>query len=132
MTRFLKLSTLGPAAQWAVRRALLLELALATLIAVFGFGAFGFDEAWYHALLPATQLPGIWLLTELGLCCGFANGLVISDVILNRYGGLTPVGVPLLFGANVGVLSLLLTLARLASLRWRSRSAAASALGRAG
>ena len=92
---------------WGMRRAIQVELLLALLIAVFGFGSFGFESAWYHEVLPATQLPGTLLLSELGLCCGYANGLVIADEIGNRYGGLTLIGVPLLAAANVIALSLL-------------------------
>jgi hypothetical protein len=104
--------------QWG----LLYQTACAVAILVFGFGS-PFDlgpSPWYFEILPATQLPGILLLTRLGLCCGFASHLVISDVIMDRWGGLTPVGVPILFAANTLVVSLVLFLVIVLWLRWRS------------
>ena len=93
-----------------LRRALLYETVCAVAILIFGFGP-PFDlgpSPWYFEILPVTQLPGILLLTRLGLCCGFASHLVISDVIMDRWGGLTPLGVPILFVANTLVVTLVL------------------------
>ena len=95
-----------------VRWALLYETACAVAILTFGFGPpFSLDSTpWYFEVLPATQLPGIVLLTRLGLCCGFASHLVISDAIMDRWGGLTPLGIPILFAANTLVVALVLSL----------------------
>ena len=93
-----------------LRWALLYETVCAVAILIFGFGP-PFDlgpSPWYFAILPVTQLPGILLITRLGLCCGFASHLVISDVIMDRWGGLTPLGVPILFVANTLVVTLVL------------------------
>ena len=98
-----------------LRWALLYETVCAVAILIFGFGP-PFDlgpSPWYFEILPATQVPGILLLTRLGLCCGFASHLVKSDVIMDRWGGLTPMGVPLLFLANTLVVTLALLAVRL-------------------
>jgi hypothetical protein len=92
------------------RRALLYETVCTVAILIFGFGP-PFDvgpSPWYFEILPASQLPGIVLLTRLGLCCGFASPLVISDAIMDRWGGLTPVGAPILFMANALAIALIL------------------------
>jgi hypothetical protein len=95
-----------------LRGALLYETVCAAAILIFGFGP-PFDPGpspWYFEILPATQLPGILLLTRLGLCCGFASHLVISDAIMDRWGGLTPIGVPILFVANTLAVTLIVFL----------------------
>ncbi|HEY7768355.1 hypothetical protein [Longimicrobium sp.] len=95
------------------------EVVLMTSIAIWGFG--GWQAEWYRDVLAATQAPGIALLTDMGLCCGYFNSLVISDVWGPHWNGLTRVGIPILVVANtVG----LLVLARLiqAGARLASRS----------
>ena len=103
------------------------EVLCALLIALFGFGsASANDESWYHLLLPATQLPAILALSSVGLCCGFGNGLLISDLISNRWGGLTAVGAPVIFVVNLGLLTGLLAAAHY----WRARARRASGMER--
>ena len=109
-------SAIIPALRWALARALGVEVVLALLVAAFGFGGPIFDPPWYSQVLPATQLPGILLLERLGFCCGYMNGLVLSDEMIGRWGGLTTVGAPILFAANTAVLAMLLWAGRLG---WR-------------
>jgi hypothetical protein len=81
------------------------EVALMISIAIWGFG--GWQSEWYQDVLAATQSPGIALLTDMGLCCGYDNGLVISDWVGPHWNGLTPAGIPILVVANtVGLLVL--------------------------
>ena len=102
------------------------EVLCALLIAVFGFGSSrALDESWYHMLLPATQMPAILVLSSIGLCCGFGNGLLISDLISNRWGGLTAVGAPVIFIVNLG----LLTCSLAAAHYWRARARRTSGIG---
>ncbi len=84
------------------------EVALMISIAIWGFG--GWQSEWYQNVLAATQSPGIALLTDMGLCCGYYNGLVITDVWGPHWNGLTQVGIPILVAANTAGL---LVLARL-------------------
>ena len=64
---------------------------------ILDFGMASSPASW---VLAATQLPGVMLLTELGWCCGVGGGFVISDDVVNRWGGLTPAGAPVLAVAN--------------------------------
>ena len=73
-------------------RTIAAQATLWLLIGLLGFG----DERWYHVALGVTQLPGVILLSEIGWCCGIGGGFVISDVIVNRWGGLTAAGAPVL------------------------------------
>jgi hypothetical protein len=84
------------------------EVALMISIAIWGLG--GWQAEWYQDALAATQSPGIALLTDMGLCCGYYNSLVISDVWGPHWNGLTQVGIPILVVANTAGL---LVLARL-------------------
>jgi hypothetical protein len=84
------------------------EGALMISIAIWGFG--GWQSEWYQDVLAAMQSPGIAILTDMGLCCGYYNGLVITDVWGPHWGGLTQVGIPILVVANTAGL---LVLARL-------------------
>lgn len=84
------------------------EVALMISIAIWGFG--GWQSEWYQDVLAMTQSPGIALLTDMGLCCGYFNSLVISDVMGPHWSGLTQVGIPILVVANTAGL---LVLARL-------------------
>lgn len=74
------------------------EVVLMTSIAIWGFG--GWQSEWYQDVLAMTQSPGIALLTDMGLCCGYYNGLVITDVWGPHWNGLTQVGIPILVVAN--------------------------------
>jgi hypothetical protein len=91
---------------WGFKRALLFEIMCAVLIALIGFG--GLDPPWYRIALLATQVPAMFVLGLVGLCCGWANGLLIGDVFYNRWGGLTPIGAPVIFVANVLVVGAIL------------------------
>lgn len=82
------------------------------LIGLFGFGAYpGAPVLGY--VLAASQVFGIDVLARLGWCCGLGGGFVISDVALNRWGGLSLAGAPVLFLANGIVLLVLLVALRL-------------------
>jgi hypothetical protein len=91
---------------------------LMALVAVFGLGAFG--ARWYQDALLLAHTPGILLLTSMGFCCGYRNGLVLSDVLDPHWGGLTPLGIPILTTANAAGLLLLLLLVRRTWYAWRS------------
>lgn len=84
------------------------EVALMISIAIWGFG--GWQSEWYQDVLAMTQSPGIAVLMDMGLCCGYDNGLVISDWVSPHWSGLTQVGIPILVVANTAGL---LVLARL-------------------
>lgn len=81
------------------------EAALMISIAIWGFG--GWQSEWYQDVLAMTQLPGIALLTDMGLCCGYYNGLVITDVWGPHWNGLTRRGIPILVVANTAGLLVL-------------------------
>lgn len=88
--------------------ALGLELVLMALIARFGVG--GFSGSWYQTVLGLTQIPGANLLSQLGMCCGYENETIISDVIDPHWGGITRHGIPTLVAANtVGMLAVFAT-----------------------
>jgi hypothetical protein len=107
------------------------EVALMISIAIWGFG--GWQSEWYQDALAATQTPGIALLTDMGLCCGYFNSLVISDVWAPHWNGLRRVGIPILVVANTAGL---LVLARLiqagARLARRAAGAGSSNVAAAG
>ena len=86
------------------------------LIAIIGFNTSPLTTA-----LAATQIPGLLLLEQLGWCCGFGGGFVITDVVVNRWGGLTSAGAPLLALANTLVLALVLLPAAILWSHTRSR-----------
>lgn len=66
--------------------------------------------------------PGIRVLRAMGLCCGVGNSLVISDGGGSRhFGGLTPVGIPILAIANA--LTMVLVVEPAASLAAAVRAA---------
>ena len=109
----MKRESISTAILWAGTRALIAEMVLAVLVAIFGFGGSVMDTRWYELVLPTTQAPGIALLATLGLCCGFRNGLVISDVIVGRWGGLTTAGMPILFVANTLMFAAILLVGRI-------------------
>ena len=80
---------------------------------------------WFH-------LPGAGLLGQLGLCCGYVNGLVITDSYLNGHAPMTLLGVTLLALANIPawaafaiVVLILGRWIRELSSRFRNRAAAA-------
>jgi hypothetical protein len=81
------------------------------LIGIFGFADYP-GAPILRNVLAATQVLGLHVLAGLGWCCGFGGGFVISDVALNRWGGLTMAGAPVLFVANGIVLFILLVLLR--------------------
>lgn len=86
--------------------ALGIELVLMALIARFGIG--GFSGYWYQEALGLSQLPGEIVLTQMGMCCGYENETLISDVIGPHWGGITRQGIPALVAANaLGMLPLL-------------------------
>lgn len=47
------------------------------LIAVFGFA-----KSVPSSFLALTQMPGVFLLSEIGWCCGVGGGFVLPGVIL--------------------------------------------------
>ena len=86
--------------------AFVVEAALMISIAIWGFGGWWQSE-WYQDVLAMTQSPGVALLTDMGLCCGYFNGLVITDVMGPHWNGLTQVGIPILVVANTAGLLVL-------------------------
>jgi hypothetical protein len=86
--------------------ALAIELLLMALIAVFGVG--GFSGDWYQDVLRLSQMPGETILDGMGMCCGYENETIISDVIDPHWGGITRHGMPTLVAANtLGVMPVL-------------------------
>jgi hypothetical protein len=75
-----------------------LEAVIFLMIAKFGLGAF--QPSHLQISLLMSQLPAIWLLQKLGWCCGYSGGLVLTDSLDLHWGGLTPLGVPILFITN--------------------------------
>jgi hypothetical protein len=92
---------MSSSARRALRWTLVVQGACWALIALFGFGESDGPLGVVQLALAATQLPGIVALTAAGWCCGFGGGFVISDVVTNRYGGLTLLGAPTLLAANL-------------------------------
>ena len=71
---------------------------MALLLAV----GFPTDESgtWVQWIAAGFHIPGIAVLTQFGLCCGFGNALVISDAITGPVHRPTMIGVPILLVAN--------------------------------
>lgn len=99
-------------------------IVLMGLITVFGLGGL-FSREWYQVALYSTQLPGIALLRQMGLCCGYDNPAVISDVVDLHWGGLTRIGIPILILSNAIGILLLTLLTRSVWHRLRARVRAA-------
>ncbi|HEY7682197.1 MAG TPA: hypothetical protein VH879_06105 [Gemmatimonadales bacterium] len=61
------------------------EILLAAFIYVRGFPYFGSElvsnAPLWEIPLALVHLPGIQLLSMIGLCCGFRNGLVLTHVV---------------------------------------------------
>ena len=93
------------------------------LIAAFGFATS--PPSW---ALAATQTPGVLLLSELGWCCGTGGGFVNSDAILDRWGGPSAAGAPVLAAANTVVLLALVVPAAALIARGRRRAASGRVL----
>lgn len=98
----------------------LAEVLLLLGIAVLGYPGFG-EAPRYQEALRASQQPGILLLQAVGLCCGYANSLVLTDVLGPHWGALEPDGPPYLAAANSLALSAMLILPVHA---WRRRAGA--------
>jgi len=124
-----RLPIVGPLLRRASFYALVFECGASILVALLGFGG-PFNGRWYQNLLPLTQLPGVFILDRWGLCCGYRNGLVISDDLSGRWSGLQPRGMPILFVANVVGLTLVLfvTLLALRAIATRRRPSGAPAV----
>jgi hypothetical protein len=99
----------GTCARWSLaRRVAYVEIALLGGILWFGLRDV---HAWPSTILLGLHLPATALLTHMGLCCGFATSLVISDFWFGRLGPVTPIGLPILGLANfVGMIGLLAAL----------------------
>lgn len=113
--------------------ALAAEAALMGLIAWLGVGGMGGPHSWYQLALGLSQAPGEVLLTQMGMCCGYENETIISDVIDPHWGGITRNGIPVLVVANALGLAAVFAAARALLLRVRqhrrpSRDTAASAV----
>lgn len=88
--------------------ALGVELVLMGLIAWLGVGSFFGSRPWYQILLDVSQSPGGTILTQMGMCCGYENETIISDVIRPHWGTITRHGIPALVTANaLGLVPLL-------------------------
>ena len=101
---------IAPGTSRAIAVAVAAEVALMALILVVGLESA--DHVWYKAvLLEYAHLPGIYVLSAMGLCCGFFNDLVLTDAPWGHLGPLTAVGVPMLAAANaLGLVLLALAL----------------------
>jgi hypothetical protein len=113
-----------------LRRALLLALAiefpLALLLQVWGIPS-PFHHDAIGEVLAATHAPGIALLEVLGLCCGYLNSLVISDVWVGPVQRPSLLGFALLVGANLLVLAGVIFLVLLGRRGFRRGTDAAAA-----
>jgi hypothetical protein len=108
--------------------ALGVELVLMALIARFGVG--GFSGYWYQTVLGLTQVPGEIILTQMGMCCGYENETIISDVIGPHWGAITQQGIPVLVAANaLGLVPLLSLIRALLARRSGVRGAAPAVAG---
>ena len=96
------------------------EVLLLLGIVVLGYPGFG-EAPWYQEALRTSQQPGILLVQAVGLCCGYSNSLILTDVLGPHWGALEPDGLPYLAAANVLVVSAILILPVHA---WRRRSGA--------
>ena len=90
--------------------AAVIEVPLSILLVVCGI-----PSPLSRQLLPRAvefaHLPGILLLERIGLCCGYANSLVISDAWSGPVQHPSAVGVVLLSAANLVILGGLVFLA---------------------
>ena len=86
--------------------AVAIEATLLACIAYFGLG--GFEQSNTQLALLISQLPATTVLVLMGWCCGVNGGLVFTDVIDPHWGGLTPIGIPILFVTNSGAIALVL------------------------
>jgi hypothetical protein len=87
-----------------------LQAVVFLMIAGFGLGSLGTRA--FQAFLLLTQLPAITLLRQMGWCCGVSGGLVLTDVIDPHWGGLTAIGIPILFIVNTTAVAAVLMLGR--------------------
>ncbi|WP_420124873.1 hypothetical protein [Longimicrobium sp.] len=108
---------------WAA--AFAVELVLMALIARFGVGSPFGGNPWFQDVLSFSQVPGEMILTQMGMCCGYANHTIISDWFTPHWGGITRDGIPVLVTANALGLVPLFSLIR-AALARRSRARGAA------
>lgn len=94
------------------KQAAVLEIGLMALI-----GMLGMNDNWYQLAALTPHLPAVLILSRMGVCCGFASHLVISDAGMSYWGGLTLAGVPMLMIANFAALVPFLMLIRFARRR---------------
>ena len=98
--------------------AAVIEAALLACIAYFGLGSF--EQSKIQTALLISQLPAAAVLSPMGWCCGVNGGLVFTDAVDPHWGGLTRIGIPILFVTNSGVIALvLLAVHSLATRAWR-------------
>jgi hypothetical protein len=107
--------------------AVAVEVVLIALIASLGYGHFWGDRTWYHALLQGSQLPGMTVLEQMEMCCGYENHNIITDGLVDHWGPITLHGLPVLVTANaLGILPLLLLARSLLRRGFGARRAAAA------
>jgi hypothetical protein len=80
------------------------QLVLAALVFARGFPYFGSSliasASLWELPVAAFHLPGIQLLSAVGLCCGFANGLVLKHTIVGGHIPMRVAGTTILATTN--------------------------------
>jgi hypothetical protein len=101
------------------------QIALAILLLARGFPYFGSSLVASAPLweLPVAgfHLPGIEALSAVGLCCGFANGLVLKHSVIGGHIPMRLTGTALLAAANWACWTVMLLTWHWARAAWRSR-----------
>lgn len=99
--------------------ALAVELVLIAAVAVVGYGPWFGERPWHHTVLQRSQVPGMILLTQMGMCCGYENHTIISDGLDLHWGPITLNGLPTLITANAVALLPMFVLVRSVLMRVR-------------
>jgi hypothetical protein len=106
--------------------ALAIEVLASLAFLARGFPYFGSglvpNAAWWELPLALVHLPAIELLTAVGLCCGFRNGVVLTHVIRGGHIPMTVTGTGILVGTNLLCWLIILLLGQWAWMRRRTRS----------
>jgi hypothetical protein len=97
------------------------EVVLMALMARFGTGGWPGSGLWYQRALRETQMPGELILSQMGLCCGYENETIISDVVQPHWGTITRQGIPTLVVANTLGLAVVYAVACSLLMRLRRR-----------
>jgi hypothetical protein len=101
------------------------QTALAAVLLARGFPYFGSNlvagAPLWELPVAAFHLPGIEALSAVGLCCGFANGLVLTHSVIGGHIPMRLPGAALLAATNWACWMMILLTGHWARAAWRAR-----------